>query len=110
MNFINLLCYNVNKTVEFRLLRPTYNFEKIKLWLYIFNAILVYAENLNNDISKIATIKDLIRKVYPESISDLIVIGIIKLRSLITNQTNNGDQIGHDIEFDDEIFSNDLGI
>ena len=31
-NFINALCYKVNKTIEFRFLRPTYNFKKILVW------------------------------------------------------------------------------
>lgn len=51
LNLVNLLCYRVNKTVEFRLLRPTYNFRKITLWLYIMNAILRYSEDVNNPIN-----------------------------------------------------------
>ena len=43
-NFVNMFCYNVNKTIEMRFLAPTYNLEKILTWLYIFNAILIYAE------------------------------------------------------------------
>jgi hypothetical protein len=52
LNLMNMLCYNVNKTVEFRLLRPTYNFRKITLWLYIMNAILRYAEDPNNPVNR----------------------------------------------------------
>lgn len=53
VNFINILFFDRNKTVEFRFLRPTYNFNKIMGWIYIFNAILSYAEiesiNLKKD-------------------------------------------------------------
>lgn len=45
VNFINAICYTVNKTIEFRLLRPTYNKGKILTWMYILNAILRYAES-----------------------------------------------------------------
>lgn len=44
VNFINILYYQRAKTIEFRFLRPTWNFNKIVGWLYIFNAILMYAE------------------------------------------------------------------
>ena len=52
VNFINILFYNRAKTVEFRFLRPTYNFNKIVGWLYIFNAILLYSEQLTNKLNR----------------------------------------------------------
>lgn len=44
VNFINSFCYKINKTIEFRFLRPTFNRRKILVWMYIFNAIFLYAE------------------------------------------------------------------
>ena len=52
VNFINILFYNKAKTVEFRFLRPTYNFNKIVGWMYIFNAILIYAEQKYASLEK----------------------------------------------------------
>ena len=56
VNFINILFYNRAKTIEFRFLRPTYNYNKIVGWLYLFNAILLYSEktwkNLEQEYNK----------------------------------------------------------
>ena len=39
-----MLCYEGPKTIEFRFLRPTFNFTKVYTWLLVFNAILKTAE------------------------------------------------------------------
>lgn len=52
VNFINILFFNRAKTVEFRFLRPTYNINKIIGWIYLFNAILLYAEQLSIKLEK----------------------------------------------------------
>ena len=107
-NFINILCYKVNKTIEFRFLRPTYNFKKILLWLYIFNGILKYAEvwyskNTNINLTKI------INTCYPEDIALKLRDGLSRLKALSMNQLNNGDKIGAEVWMEDSIF-NDLDI
>ena len=103
-----MLCYKVNKTIEFRFLRPTYNFKKIELWLYIFNAILMYAEDFSNPIDSRINIQTLLRRVYPEPIAKSVFMGTVRLRVLVANQSANGDYIGHDVEFEDSLFPNDL--
>ena len=108
VNFINLICYKVNKTIEFRLLRPTYNFKKIELWLYIFNAILMYAEDFSNSIDSRINIQTLLRRVYPEPIAKSVFMGTVRLRARVANQSANGDHIGHDIEFENELFPDNL--
>lgn len=108
VNFINLICYKVNKTIEFRLLRPTYNFKKIELWLYIFNAILVYAENPDYPINNRINIQTLLRKVYPEPVAKSVFMGTARLRVLVSNQSANGDYIGRDIEFENDLFPDNL--
>ena len=105
---MNLICYKVNKTIEFRLLRPTYNFKKIELWLYIFNAILMFAEDFNNIIDTSISLYYLLKKVYPEPIANSIFLGIARLKVLVANQAANGDYIGQDVEFEDRLFPNDL--
>lgn len=109
INFINALCYNVNKTIEFRFLRPTYNFQKIILWLYIFNAILCFADKymVSNQPADLRTI---IRIVYPNEIANRVIIGLIKLGVARDNQERNGDSIGRDVQIEEEIFSEDLGL
>lgn len=103
VNFINLLCYNVNKTIEFRFLRPTYNIKKILLWIYIFNAILKYAEESNEYID--SSISSIVNKVYPSKLSIKINKGIELLRILTFNQGINQDLIGANTSLEDSIFS-----
>ena len=108
VNFINALCYKVNKTIEFRFLRPTYNFKKILLWLYIFNGILKYSEKYYNPDCYI-TLRIIIKKCYPEELANELCKGLQRLRALTINQINNGDQIGAEVWMEDELF-NDLKI
>lgn len=104
INFINALCYNVNKTIEFRLLRPTYNFKKILVWIYIFNAILRYAEGKRSCSG--VNLEDVIEEVYPEKISANICTEVMKLRYLEYNRRNNNDMIGEDMALEDKLFPN----
>ena len=106
-NFINALCYQVNKTIEFRFLRPTYNFKKILLWLYIFNAILKYSEEYFNET--VVSIRHILRTCYPKELATELCCGVDRLVVLTANQTSNGDLIGADVWMEDELF-NDLKI
>jgi hypothetical protein len=110
VNFINALCYNVNKTIEFRFLRPTYNFKKIVLWLYIFNAILKFSEEMTTvrEVNKPDLLKYIVKKVYPEDISNEILGGIQRLEILKENQTRNADFIGKDTEMETLLFPDSL--
>jgi len=109
-NFINAICYTVNKTIEFRLLRPTYNLNKIILWIYIFNAILKFAEEtpyeelLHNNLVGIVT------EIYPKEVADRVLDGINRLCILKRNQTNNRDYIGNDLRFEEILFSKNFVI
>lgn len=107
-NFINALCYQVNKTIEFRFLRPTYNFKKILLWLYIFNGILEYAEKYYTAEDHI-DLDTIINACYPPKLAREIQLGIMKLWVLSINQQENGDNIGAEVWREDELF-NDLNI
>lgn len=103
VNFINALCYTVNKTIEFRLLRPTYNFNKILLWIYIFNAILKYAES-DKSLSNIERVEDVIKAVYEEDLREEILLGITRLRILRINQERNNDFSGQDVSLESKLF------
>lgn len=106
VNFINTLCYNVNKTVEFRLLRPTYNFEKILTWLAIFNAILCYAEKVKNLHNyRGLTLERVLQDIYPPEIAERIIANVYKLQILAINQIHNEDEIGRDTDFENIMFN-----
>jgi hypothetical protein len=48
VNFINLLCYKGPKTLELRVLRPTYNHKKIIAFIRLFNALLTVADKYSS--------------------------------------------------------------
>ena len=100
-NFVNIFCYNVNKTIEFRFLRPTYNLEKILTWIYILNAFLDYSEKYKDYE---VTLETILSKVYPKELSDFLRLQIVKLQILVDNQVSNGDVIGADLILENKIF------
>ena len=103
-NFINALCYQVNKTIEFRFLRPTYSFKKILLWLYIFNGILKYAEEYYMPGSSV-NLTRIMNNCYPSDLAKELCLGIKKLWALSVNQRENGDPIGADVWMEEELFN-----
>lgn len=105
-NFINLLCYNVNKTVEFRFLRPTYSLEKILSWIYILNGILTYAEGIRTLLD--INIPQILKSVYPENIYNMLLEKLNKLSCLCECQAFNGDLIGADMVLENRFFDNKI--
>lgn len=103
-NFINALCYQVNKTIEFRFLRPTYSFKKILLWLYIFNGILRYSEEYYKS-GDYVDLTMIINQCYPFDLAKELRLGIKKLWALSINQRVNGDPIGADVWMEEELFN-----
>lgn len=108
VNFINIMCYNVNKTIEFRLLRPSYNYAKITLWMYIFTAIMKYADKnskkchlgINRNPLKLVTI---LRAVYPDGLSKKLISKLEDLKKIKEEQeTVYSDYIGEKIKIDDK--------
>lgn len=102
-NLVNLLCYNVNKTVEFRFLRPTYNLEKILTWIYILNGFLDYA-SLGLPPTNITSMLD---KVYPKEVSSFLHKQLVKLYCVCNMQSKNLDYIGADILLENRVFEID---
>mgnify|MGYP000599397954 CR=1 FL=1 len=71
-----------------------------------FNAILMYAEDFSNYIDSRINIQTLLKRVYPEPIAKSVFMGT--LRALVANQSANGDYIGNDVDFENELFPNNL--
>lgn len=98
-NFINMLCFNKAKTIEFRFLRPTYHWGVIQFWIYLFNNILQYAEQYTKEI--IATNVDDIN--YEKLILDLSkdipnsmdVFQVANLRKSIKDSYGAVDQLNY---------------
>lgn len=124
LNLINMICYNKAKTVEFRFLRPTFNYRKITLWIYILNAVLEYAkviakewskshyscinmtEGMLNYVGKLdTTIQGIIKAVYDEPLVSSLYKETDLLKIATALQTQNGDFYGRDTYLEDEIFT-----
>lgn len=112
LNFINMLCYEGPKTLEFRFLRPTYNFDKIIFWILFINGILKYAEliapNYKTGCFSNMSIVNMLRKVYPKDIVDNINETLNVLSIVVKNQVNNHDYCGENIYIEEKIL-NEVG-
>lgn len=102
VNFINALCYSGGKTIEFRFLRPTYNFNKIIFWLYIFNAIILASEQG----IFVKSLQDL-TKLYPSDIRNDLIENIAKVRLCSEIQSSMRDYIGERTDVENRIFDTD---
>lgn len=124
VNFINILCYKSPKTIEFRFLRPTYNFTKICTWIMMLNALLQYAELVTKRygaltaqalLSKIRTnqlpplrFPRICDEIYQYKQSAYIKERINELYYVAQMQKYNEDFAGQDTTIEDNIMTSDF--
>lgn len=88
-NFVNLMCYESPKTIEFRFLRPTYNYNEIETWLFIFNALISCSitiakecltkeysplfDFIQNKYGKENVIYNVLNNVYPKELANTLI-------------------------------------
>jgi hypothetical protein len=115
VNFLNAIAYNKNKTIEFRCLAPTTSFNKIVGWVFVFSAILQYAEKLTKNLSDCEeaiipqiNLQNIIQLVYPQGICDKINMFLNDLKSLRAQQEVVEDYCGQETAYDDCYFSNSI--
>lgn len=107
-NFINLLCYNGGKTVEFRFLKPTKNKHVLYFWLYILNALMLFALKYKDLTAKMmysvfstCSLQTILTDVYPANVVADLKIAIEDMKLLRATQSNNGDKCGEFSHFED---------
>lgn len=109
VNFINALCYNGPKTIEYRMLRPTYNFEKIIGWLFIYAAFIKYAEmnckKGNTFYRTSVSIDMIIRSVYSTELSDILITFLHLSEKVVGTQYSVGDLYGMRVDIDDKVIN-----
>lgn len=109
VNFVNAVCYDGPKTIEYRMLRPTYNFNKILGWLFIFAAFIKYAEQLNSQKSTFyrstITVEQIIRSVYSTELSDILKEFLQMSERVVYAQTSVRDLYGMRIDIDDKVIN-----
>ena len=84
LNLINMLCYKSPKTVEFRFLRPSFNWKKLFFWVYMFDLIVTLAENLHASLmaKEFTYIFDFVRKYINNNSFDSLVDAYTSNKSL----------------------------
>lgn len=122
VNFINMLCYESPKTVEFRFLRPTFNFTKVYTWILVFNAILKIAEDMTNKYGSLSadaafralgkefrelgsgvTIDNIVRFIYSGNLLDAVLDCLYKIRVASRQQKATGDLAGSVTKYEDDL-------
>ena len=126
VNFINMLCYESPKTIEFRFLRPSFNFTKIYTWLLVFNAILKTAEEFTAkygslspnamykacykefSLTHTATLLDIVHYAYEGDLKDIIKECLNKICLSSRKQKIVGDFIGNDTKYENSMLDPDI--
>lgn len=109
VNLINAVCYEGPKTIEFRMLRPTYNFEKILGWLFIYGAIIKYAEQPNAKNMSFyrgsISIVSMIKAVYSPELAAILCDFLAMSHNIVQTQYSIGDRYGMRVDIDDKIIN-----
>ena len=109
VNFINALCYKSPKTIEFRILRPTYNFDKVLGWLFIFSAFIKYAEQnyANNKylLRNRITVEQIIQAVYSHELANILCDFLRMSRRVVDTQESLGDYFGMRVDIEDKVIN-----
>lgn len=120
VNFINMLCYDSPKTIEFRFLRPTFNFTKVYTWMLIFNAILKAAEEFTTKYGSLGinaaarvmtkecncsdiTLVNLINHIYSGDLKDAIIECLHNIKIASRQQKAVGDYAGANTSYEDKL-------
>ena len=109
VNFINALCYAGPKTIEYRMLRPTYNFNKMLGWLFVYGAFIKYAER-NKGKGKTfyrvrVSTENIIRSVYSAELADILCKFLQLSYQVVNTQTAYDDNYGMRVDIEDKIIT-----
>lgn len=105
LNLINAICYDNAKTAEFRFLRPTYNFNKILIWLFVLGAYIKYAEDLKLRAIKNITLHRIIQSVYSTELANLLIRALNLQREVVQTQNLVKDYYGMRVDIEDQILT-----
>lgn len=94
MNIMHLISGKEHKTVEFRFLSPTTNYDEIKWYILVLGAFLRYVIESNAKIYKGISVQKVITYVFPKDLSDKLLLEGKKLYNLHKIQINSKDFSG----------------
>lgn len=107
VNFINAVCYVGSKTIEYRFLKPSYNFDKIICWIFILSGLLKFAE-VNYDklsFNPNITFSDVFAEIYSKDLCDILNRFLQIQKSVIMEQTKKEDFIGRYTKIEDDLIT-----
>lgn len=105
LNLVNAVCYKNAKTAEFRFLRPTYNFDKILVWLFVLAAYVKYAEMTEIKAIKNISLERIIKTVYSTELANMLVRALKLQRDVVQTQTLVRDYYGMRVDIEDQIMT-----
>ncbi len=105
LNLVNAICYNNAKTAEFRFLRPTYNFNKILVWLFVLGAYVKYAENIKLKAIKNISLTRIVQSVYTTELSNILLRALKLQREVVQTQVLVNDMYGMRVDIEDQILT-----
>ena len=111
VNFVNAVCYDSPKTIEYRMLRPTYNFDKILGWLFIYASFIKYAElnfnhnNKNTFFRTNVSIESVLKSVYSYELAEILCEFLHMNRLITYTQSAIGDNYGMRVDIDDKVIN-----
>lgn len=105
LNLVNALCYNNAKTAEFRFLRPTYNFDKILIWLFVLGAFVKYASSKTLRAVKNISLKRIIQSVYSAELANLLIRALSLQKEVVQTQILVRDNYGMRVDIEDQILT-----
>jgi hypothetical protein len=105
LNLINAICYDNAKTAEFRFLRPTYNFDKILVWVFVLGAYIKYAEDLKLRAIKNIPLHRIIQSVYSTELANLLIRALNLQREVVQTQNLVKDYYGMRVDIEDQILT-----
>lgn len=119
-NFVNLMCYESPKTIEFRFLRPTYNFSEIYTWIFVFNALITVSIRIAKALGvktydeAIPYVKEkfgdkhitysILKDVYPEELANDLIYKLKVIMNANTLLTKKGDHYGGLVDQKEEFY------
>lgn len=105
LNLINAICYDNAKTAEFRFLRPTYNFDKILVWLFVLGAYIKYAEDIKQRAIKNISLFRIIQSVYSTELANLLTRALTLQKEVVQTQNLVRDFYGMRVDIEDQILT-----
>lgn len=105
LNLINAICYNNAKTAEFRFLRPSYNFNKILVWIFVLGAFIKYAENTKIRAIKNISVGRILKTVYSAELAQVLIRALCLQKEVVQTQTLVKDYCGMRVDIEDQILT-----